>query len=84
MKRDVINDVDDDDEVNQSITNLFDSNTVLRNSSSGLSIYISPLISGERCEEGRKQSQRETFRQSLLSLSSQLILHTVEQGTELL
>ncbi len=54
---------------------------VLRNSSSGLSIYSSPLISTMRCG-GDIDCQHDTYRWSWLSFRSQLNLHTAEQGLQ--
>jgi hypothetical protein len=53
---------------------------VLRNSSSGLSIYSSPLISAERLGGGQDiDGQCNTYRQSWLSFSTQPNLHNAEQ-----
>jgi hypothetical protein len=54
---------------------------VLRNSSSGLSIYSSPLISSERCGGGEQEinGQHGTYRGSLLGFNFQPNLQITEQ-----
>jgi hypothetical protein len=77
-------DVADDDEVRTSASqNHATQDCGLRNSSSGFSIYSSPLISAERCGVmgGQKtDSQWDTNRGSQLGFGSQPDLHTGEWG----
>jgi hypothetical protein len=81
-KRDVVVVADDDDdEVRTSASqNERQQHCVLRNFSSGLRKYSSPLISAERWGEGHDiDSQRDTYKQSRLSFRCQLNLQTAEQ-----
>jgi hypothetical protein len=81
-KGDVINDPDDDEDARTSaLQNRATAILSTENSSSGLSIYSSPLISSERWGGGEQEinGQRDTYRGSHLGFSFQPDLHTAEQ-----